>query len=281
MQVAVIQMNSGGGREQNVGRALALVDQAADQGAQFILLPEYMTFLGPYSEFAEMSESVPGPTTERLGAKARQHGIYLHGGSLIEKSADPHRFYNTSLLFDPEGELIARYRKIHLFDVNIPGQVSHTESKKILPGDDIVVVDLPEFKLGMSICFDLRFPELYLQMAVAGAEVLVVPAAFTRATGRAHWEILLRARAIENHACVLAAAQYGKDGASTWRHGRSMIVDPWGTIMAAAPEAGEAVLVVEVQREHILRRRQQMPVLEMRRTDIYGKYVNNLLDGRR
>ena len=271
MQVAVIQMNSGGGREQNVTRALALVDQAADQGAQFILLPEYMTFLGPYSEFAEMSESVPGPTTERLAAKARQHGIYLHGGSLIEKSADPHRFYNTSLLFDPIGELIARYRKIHLFDVNIPGQVSDTESKRILPGDDMVVVDLPEFRLGMSICFDLRFPEFYRQMAVAGAEVLVVPAAFSRATGRAHWEILLRARAIENHAYVLAAAQFGKDGASTWRYGRSMIVDPWGTIMAAAPEAGEAVLVVEVQRERTLRRRQQMPVLEMRRPDIYGK----------
>lgn len=270
MQVAVIQMNSGRRREENVARALALVDQAADQGAEFALLPEYMTFLGTYSEFAEMSESVPGRTTEQLGAKARQHGIYLHGGSLIEKSGDPNRFYNTSLLFDPGGELIARYRKIHLFDVNIPGQVSDTESKKILPGEDIVVVDLREFRLGMSICFDLRFPEFYRQMAVAGAEVLVVPAAFTRATGRAHWEILLRARAIENHAYVLAAAQYGKDGASTWRYGRSMIIDPWGTIMAAAPETGEAVLIVEVQREHILRRRQQLPVLEMRRLDIYG-----------
>ncbi len=271
MQIAVIQMNSGGTREQNVTRALALVDQAADRGAQFILLPEYMTFLGPYSEFAEMSESVPGPTTERLAAKACQRGIYLHGGSLIEESADPHRFYNTSVLFDPEGELIARYRKIHLFDVNIPGQVSDAESKKILAGDDIVVVDLPELRLGMSICFDLRFPELYRRMAVAGAEVLVVPAAFTRATGRAHWEILLRARAIENHAYVLAAAQYGKDGASTWRYGRSMIIDPWGTMVAAAPEVGEAVLVVEVQREHVQRRRQQVPVLEMRRPDIYGK----------
>ena len=271
MQVAVIQMNSGGEYEHNVARSLALVDQAADQGAEFMLLPEYMTFLGSYRQFAESSESVPGPTTERLAAKARQHGIYLHGGSLIEKSDDPHRFYNTSLLFDPAGELIARYRKIHLFDVNIPGQVSDTESKTILPGDDIVVVGLPEFKLGMSICFDLRFPEFYRQMAVAGAEVLVVPAAFTRVTGRVHWEILLRARAIENQAYVLAAAQYGKDGAGTWRYGRSMMVDPWGAIMAAAPEVGEAVLVVEVRREHSLRRRQQMPVLEMRRPDIYGK----------
>jgi deaminated glutathione amidase len=174
------------------------------------------------------------------------------------------------LLFDPQGRLIARYRKVHLFDVNVPGQVTDTESSVILPGQELVLAGLPEFKVGLTICFDLRFPELYRQLAVAGAEVLVVPAAFARATGRAHWEILLRARAIENHAYVLAAAQFGQDSAGHWRHGHSMIVDPWGSILAQAAEEGEEVLVADVDPHLVARRRQQIPVLQMRRPDVYG-----------
>jgi predicted amidohydrolase len=270
MRVAVVQLNSSGERDENVARALQLVDQAANQGTQFVLLPEYMTFLGAYSRYAEMSETVPGPTSRQLAATARRHAIYLHGGSLIQKTHLPDRFYNTSLLFDPQGELMARYRKVHLFDVNVPGQVTDTESHTILPGDSLTIAALPECNLGLSICFDLRFPEMYRQMAAAGAEVFVVPAAFARATGRAHWEILLRARAIENHAYVLAAAQYGKDAAGHWRYGRSMMIDPWGEVLAAAPEMGEQVLIADISREVVLRRRQQMPVLDMRRPDVYA-----------
>ena len=270
MRVAVVQMNSASERADNVARALGLVDRAVGEGAEFVLLPEYMTFLGPYARFPEMCEAAPGPTTGLLSAKARQHRIYLHGGSLIEKTSQPDRFYNTSTLFDPHGEMIATYRKVHLFDVNVPGQVTDTESRAVLPGDSLKLAALPELTFGLSICFDLRFPELYRQLAVAGAEAFVVPSAFARATGRAHWEILLRARAIENHAYVLAAAQYGRDATGHWRYGHSMIVDPWGQLLAAAPEEGEEVLVTEIRRDIVLSRRREMPVLSMRRPDVYA-----------
>jgi predicted amidohydrolase len=270
MRVAVIQMNSAAERDENVARALALVGRAAAEGAQLVALPEYMTFLGPYRRFAEMSEPVPGPTTDRLADAARRHCIYLHGGSLIERSPVAGRYYNTSTVFDPQGELIATYRKVHLFDVNIPGQVTDTESRAILPGDALRIVSLSQITLGMSICFDLRFPELYRALAAAGAEVFAVPAAFARATGRVHWEVLLRARAIENHAYVLAAAQHGQAVGGGWRYGRSMIIDPWGQVLAAAAEEGEEVLIADIRREIVVRRRHEMPVLTMRRPDIYG-----------
>lgn len=269
MRVAVIQLNSAAERDENVARALALIDHAATEGADLVILPEYMTFLGPYRRFAEMCEPVPGPTTERLSGAARRHRIYLHGGSLIERSPVAGRYYNTSTLFNPQGDLIATYRKVHLFDVNVPGQVTDTESQAILPGDALRIVPLPDISLGLSICFDLRFPELYRALALAGAEAFAVPAAFARATGRVHWEILLRARAIENHAYALAAAQYGQDAGGSWRHGHSMIVDPWGQVLASAAEAGDQVLTADIRRENVLRRRREMPVLTMRRPDVY------------
>ncbi len=270
MRVAVVQTNSASERAENVARASALVDQAVNAGAELVLLPEYVTFLGPHSRFAEMCEPIPGPSTDLLAAVARRHRIYLHAGSLIEEATPSGRFYNTSTLFDPQGELIATYRKIHLFDVNVPGQVMETESAAVLPGDSLTLATLPEITLGLSLCFDLRFPEMYRQLAVAGAEAFVVPAAFTRATGHAHWEVLLRARAIENHAYVLAAAQYGRDAAGLWRHGRSMIIDPWGQLLAQAPEEGEMVLVADIRRDLVLRRRREMPVLALRRPDVYA-----------
>jgi len=270
MRVAVIQMNAAGERDANLACVLRLIERAARQGAQLVILPEYATFLGGYERFAEMAETIPGPTTEHLAACARQHGIYLHAGSLLERSPVPDRFYNTSLVFDRQGALIVTYRKVHLFDVDIPGLVSERESRATLPGDTLCLVELPELVLGLSLCFDLRFPEMYRQMALAGAEAFAVPAAFTRATGRAqHWEILLRARAIENHAYVLAAAQYGRDAAGGWRYGNSMIVGPWGEVLAAAPEEGEHVLIADVQRSLVQRRRREIPVLSLRRPDVY------------
>jgi predicted amidohydrolase len=270
MRVAVVQTNSASERSENVARASALVDQAANAGAELVLLPEYVTFLGPPDRFAEMCEPIPGPTSDLLASVARRHRIYLHAGSLIEQTPFAGRYFNTSVVFGPQGELIATYRKIHLFDVNVPGQVTETESAAILPGDTLTLAALPEITLGLSLCFDLRFPEMYRHLAVAGAEAFAVPAAFARATGRAHWEVLLRARAIENHAYVLAAAQYGQDAAGHWRYGRSMIVDPWGQTIAQAPEEGETVLVADIQRDLVQRRRREMPVLALRRPDVYG-----------
>lgn len=273
MRVAVVQMNVARERTANLECALQLIERAARRGAQLVVLPEYATFLGSLERFPAVAETIPGPTTETLAACARQYGIYLHAGSLIERSSMPDRFYNTSLVFDPQGALIATYRKIHLFDVDLPALANEHESQVILPGDTLCLVQLPELVLGLSLCFDLRFPEMYRHMALAGAEAFAVPAAFMRVTGRAqHWEILLRARAIENHAYVLAAAQSGRDGAGRWHYGNSMIIGPWGEILAAAPEEGEYVLIADVQRTLVQRRRREMPVLNLRRPDVYTTF---------
>ena len=271
MRVAGVQMRSAAPRQENVKRAMVHIDKAAASGAELVVLPEYMTFLGAYEDFRENSEPIPGPTSESLAAKAQQHGIYIHSGSLIEQSSIDDRFYNTSILFGPDGEQIATYRKIHRFEVNVPGMVRDNESRIVLPGDELAVVALQELTLGMSICFDLRFPEMYREMAAAGADVFLVPAAFTRATGRAHWEILLRARAIENLAYVVAVAQHGQDLAGTWRYGRSMVVAPWGEVLAAAPETGDEILIVDIDRRKAAKRRRQMPVLTLRQPSVYQR----------
>ncbi len=271
MRVSVIQFNSSSDRATNVEKALQLVDRAAAQGAKFVMLPEYATFVGSYDQYDKNSETIPGPTFMAMAAKARQHGITIHTGSLIERSPRPDRFYNTSLLFNPKGELVASYRKVHLFDVDVPGKVTESESSVVMPGDHLVVVNLPEFCLGMSICFDLRFPELYRALALSGAEVLAIPAAFARGTGEAHWHILVRARAIENHAYVLAAGQYGADSDGHYCFGHSLIVDPWGVILAEAPAEEEAVLVADIDTAQVHKRRAQIPVLDVRKPDAYTR----------
>jgi len=276
MRVAVVQMNVTGDRDANLERALRLVEQAARRDAQLVVLPEYVTFLGDLERFADVAETIPGPTTETLAAHARRYGIYLHAGSLIECSPVTGRFYNTSLVFDPQGALIAVYRKVHLFDVDLPGLLSGHESRVIVPGDTLCLARLPDLVLGLSICFDLRFPEMYRRMALAGAEAFAIPAAFMRVTGRAqHWEILLRARAIENHAYVLAAAQCGRDAAGHWHYGNSMIIGPWGEILTAAPEEDECVLIANLERTLVQKRRSEMPVLRLQRPDVYATLGNH------
>jgi predicted amidohydrolase len=269
MRVSVIQMNSSLDRETNVAKAMRLIDRAAVEGAKFVMLPEYATFLGDYDQYDKNSENIPGPTYEAMAAKARQHGITIHAGSLIERSSQPDKFYNTSMLINPKGELLATYRKVHLFDVDVPGKITDKESSVVLPGDRLVLVNLPDFCLGMSICFDLRFPELYRPLALAGAEVLAIPAAFARGTGEAHWHILVRARAIENHAFVLAAGACGADLQGHYCFGHSLIVDPWGVILAEAPAEEETVLVADIDVSQVLKRRQQIPVLDVRQPDVY------------
>jgi predicted amidohydrolase len=200
---------------------------------------------------------------------ARSNNITLHVGSMLERSPDPSRVYNTSVVFAPNGEIVATYRKGHLFDINVPGEVEEYESRNIAPGDRLVITDAPGFELGLSVCFDLRFTEMYRRLSSHGATVLAVPSSFAVATGRVHWEVLLRARAIENHAYVIAAAQAGttKEGFSSFGH--SMIIGPWGEVLAESDIDGEDVVTATIDTREVDRRRSQIAVLALQRPDLY------------
>ncbi|MER3450558.1 MAG: hydrolase, partial [Chloroflexota bacterium] len=242
LTVGLVQVNSRADKAQNLAKVERFVAEAARLGAQLVALPEYVTYLGPKEAYPEVAEPIPGPTTERFAVLARCYGIYLLGGSILELSEEPGRYYNTSTLFDPEGRLIARYRKIHLFDVALTGEVAFRESEFIRPGSEVVTAAVFGRTVGLSICYDLRFPELYRALADAGAELIFVPAAFTMFTGKDHWEVLLRARAIENQCFVVAPAQVGRFEPNGWSYGRSLVVDPWGLVIARSSDV-EGVLL--------------------------------------
>lgn len=235
MRVAVCQMNARDDRAANLAVARGLLERAAEAGATLAVLPEYVDYLGP-SAGLPAPEPVDGEFAEFFAAAARELGLWVHAGSFHEAGPDPERTWNTSLVFDPSGALVATYRKIHLYDVEIPGRVSYQESRSVAPGKETVVAEIDGVPTGLSICYDLRFPELYRRLAIDGAKVLVVPAAFMLHTGRDHWEVLLRARAIENQCYVVAAGQIGDHDPGRTCFGRSMIVDPWGTVVAQAPD---------------------------------------------
>ncbi|TDA70465.1 MAG: carbon-nitrogen hydrolase family protein [Clostridia bacterium] len=260
MRVAAVQMSSGADKGQNLARAEELVREAVRQGAGLVSLPEHFSCLVPEAERPGQAEPVPGPTTAFLAALSRELGIYLHAGSLLEQAGEPGKCYNTGILFGPGGDILAAYRKIHLFDVSVGGHGYH-ESATTLAGEEVVAVPTPLTILGLSICYDLRFPELYRRLAGAGAGVLFVPAAFTMYTGKDHWEILVRARAIENQAYVVAAAQFGGS-----YFGHSMIVDPWGTPLAVAQER-EMVVVAAIDLAWLEKVRSDLPSLHNRRLD--------------
>ena len=262
-QVAAIQMVSGVSVEANLARAQDLIAEAVKAGAKLIVLPEYFCFMGRRDTdklaFAEAYGS--GPIQDFLSAQAKQHGIWLFGGTLPLKSEDANRIYNALLVFDPEGRCDHRYDKIHLFGYR-KGEESYDEAASIRPGKLAAsVVQTPLGKVGLSVCYDLRFPELY--RAMGSIDLIVVPSAFTYTTGSAHWEILLRARAIENQCYVLASAQGGKheNGRRTWGH--SMLIDPWGKVMACEPE-GEAVVLGEIDPARMDEVRTILPALQHR-----------------
>jgi len=257
---AAVQMSSGSDRPANLARAEALVREAAGRGARLVVLPEVFAWRGPRAEEAAVAEPIPGPTTERLAALARELAIHLSAGSLLEKTPDEPRAYNTSCLFDPHGTLVARYRKLHLFDVDLPGRVSVRESATRAPGDEVVAVPTGLGTLGLSVCYDLRFPELYRRLVRAGAEVLLVPSAFTFPTGAAHWEVLCRARATENQCYLIAPDQTGTSPHGFADYGESLIVDPWGRVLARASE-GEGVIAAEIDRAYLARVRRELPCL--------------------
>jgi deaminated glutathione amidase len=267
--VAAVQLSSGTDVTSNVETALGLIHEAAERGATYIQLPEYFNYLGPAKDQPSVAETIPGPTIEKIIDLAKERHVVIHVGSLLEKSSDKTKSFNTSVLVDRDGTVKAIYRKIHLFDIDVPDAHTQKESNVIVPGQSVVVADLATIKLGMTICFDLRFPELYRMLAVNGATVFAVPAAFNATTGRAHWEVLVRARAIENHAFVIAAAQVGTTAEGIATYGHSMIVGPWGDVLVESKKDGPDVIVATIDLEDVARRRSQIDVLQLRRPEIY------------
>ncbi len=267
--VAALQMRSGTDVEKNLLAATELVHEAADQGATYIQLPEYFNYYGPAKYFAEVAEDVPGVTTRVMGEVARERHVTLHLGSMLQRSLTPERSANTSVLLGNDGDIVALYQKTHLFDIDVPGEVSYRESSAIAAGPELVVAALEDFTLGLSICFDVRFPELYRQLALRGATVFAVPAAFSAVTGPAHWEVLLRARAIENHAFVVAATQAGTTDEGLATYGHAMVIDPWGAVLAQSNTAHEEVVLCEIDLAQVARRRGEIDVLALRRPELY------------
>ena len=264
---AVIQLNSTSDQEDNLRVAEKLIREAAAEEASLIVTPENTNFLGPHEEKVRRAEPLDGPTCSSFSSLAGELGVTLLLGSFNEIGPDENHCYNTSVLFGPDGAILATYRKIHLFDIDLSDDVRFVESATIAPGEEIVVCDLPAGTgLGMSICYDLRFGELYRRLVEQGAQIIAIPSAFTERTGRDHWRPLLQARAIETQCWVLAAAQTGRhdDDGLRQSHGHSMILDPWGKIVTEV-EQGVGFAVAEIDLEQVDRVRRSMPVSQHRR----------------
>lgn len=269
---AAVQLTSTSDEAANWESARRLIERAAAQGARLVATPENTNYLGPHEEKVRRAEPLDGPTVGRFAELARHLGIHLLLGSFNERSDEPSRCFNTSVLLGPAGQVLAAYRKLHLFDVDVPGGVRFAESATCKPGDPadpehgLVVADTPLGRIGLTICYDLRFGELYRRLADLGADLLAVPSAFTLATGKDHWEPLLRARAIETQCYVLAPAQHGRhdDGGLRESYGHAMIVDPWGLPVAVASD-GPGLAVAEVDLERVARVRHAIPVRQHRR----------------
>jgi len=259
-------MNSRQDKAANLAAAQEGIERLAERGVDLVVLPEMFNHIGSDPENAAAAESIPGPSTEWASAQARDKDIFLHLGSIIERRADGN--YNTSVVFDHSGQEIARYSKLHLFDIVLPDGSKYLESDAISPGDSIATFDCDGVVCGLAICYDLRFPELFRALALGGAEVILLPAAFTVATGMYHWEPLIKARAIENGCYVAACGMWGQWARGKQCYGHSMVVDPWGTVVAQCRE-GASTLAVDLDMDYLRSVRQRMPVLEHRRGDLF------------
>jgi nitrilase len=261
-RIAAVQMASGPNVEGNLKEAARLIAMAAEQGAALVALPENFSIMGmnERDKVGVREEAGSGPIQEFLAVSARRHGIWVVGGSVPLVSADAGKIRSACLVYDAEGRCVARYDKIHLFGFEL-GNESYREERTIEAGDEVVTIDSPVGRLGLSICYDLRFPELY--RAMGEVDILLVPSAFTETTGRAHWETLIRARAIENLAYVLAPAQGGYHVSGRETHGDSMIVDPWGVVLDRLPR-GSGIVVAGVNLAHLRRLRESLPALAHR-----------------
>lgn len=290
LRAAVVQMNTTEDVDANVATALRLIDESAARGARLIVLPEKFHYLGDRAGVARARLRLEGALMGRFAEAARSHRVHLVAGSVWEEAPGEEHTYNTSVLFAPDGRRSAYYRKIHMFDVNVGGH-AYRESDDCRGGDQIVAVTIHDWAsgsagggvtaaaspltLGLSVCYDLRFPELYRALVDLGAHVVTLPSAFTSTTGRDHWEVLVRARAIENQVFVVAANQYGKHGPGLESYGRSMIVDPWGLVLAQAAD-GEGIALADLDLGAVSRVRAAVPSLANRAPDAYERRV--LLD---
>jgi predicted amidohydrolase len=268
MRVAAVQLNSTADKARNLGAAEGLIRAAAADGAELVALPEKWNLLAPGEELVAGAEPLDGPSLTAARGWARTLGIHLLAGSISERVGDGEKPFNASVLIGPDGEDLAIYRKIHMFDVDAGG-VSYRESAHEQPGDEIVTAPVGDLIAGLTICYDLRFPELHRILAVRGARLITVPAAFTAVTGRDHWEVLLRARAIENAVFVLAPGQVGKAPPYFDSYGRSAIVDPWGVVLATAPD-GECFIAADLDLAGQERIRETLPALANRRPQAYA-----------
>ena len=269
MRAAAIQLNATADVDANVEVAGRLVRAAAaGEGAELVVLPEKWSLLGSGEQLAELAQPLDGPVIEAARGWARECGVHLVAGSVPERVAGRELLSNTSLLIDPAGEIAAAYRKIHMFDVDVGG-VSYRESERERAGTEIVSADAGGIELGLTVCYDLRFPELYRILALRGAQAITVPAAFTAVTGRDHWEVLLRARAIENQLFVVAAGQCGEAPPHFTSWGHSMIVDPWGRVLDLVA-GGEGFAIAEIDVSEIASVRERVPALANRRPGAYA-----------
>ncbi|MFA0834542.1 MAG: carbon-nitrogen hydrolase family protein [Methanobacterium formicicum] len=265
-QVALCQMKVVADKSENIARAISMIHEAAPN-SDLVILPEmwncpYQTSLFP--EYAE--ERGNSPTLDAISKSAKDDGVYIVAGSIPEKQDG--NIYNSCFIFNPQGEIIGTHRKVHLFDIDVPGEISFKESETLTAGNQITVVDTPLCKIGICICYDVRFPELLRLMVLEGAELIVVPGAFNLTTGPAHWKPLIQVRAVDNQVFMAAASPARDPDASYVAYGHSMVCDPWGTILKEAG-TGEEIIYATINREMIPKIRQELPLLLNRRSDIY------------
>ncbi|TMW63156.1 hypothetical protein Poli38472_002097 [Pythium oligandrum] len=280
-KIALCQILVGDNKEKNIAVAQDAVAKAASNGAKVISLPECWNSPYATTSFPQYAEEIPTkkealnsndhPSTFALSQLAKQHAIYLIGGSIPEK--DNGKVYNTSVIFSPEGEILAKHRKVHLFDIDVPGRITFKESDTLSAGNTVTVVDTPYCKIGVAICYDIRFPELSMLMKNQGAKVIVFPGAFNLTTGPAHWELLQRARAVDNQLYVAAAspARGPEGGYQAWGH--SSVVSPWGEVVATCGHT-EAIVYADIELENVDEMRRNIPVSVQKRTDLYSLVQN-------
>jgi predicted amidohydrolase len=267
MKIGLVQMNSRQDRAANLAAAEEGINKLAFQGVDLVLLPEMFNHLGTDPQNVAAAEEIPGPSTRWAQGQARDRGIFLHCGSVIERRDEGN--FNTSVVYNREGEEVARYSKLHLFDIVLPDGSAYVESQTISAGDQIAVFDCDGVIAGLAICYDVRFPELFRALAESGAELFLLPAAFTVPTGMYHWEPLIRARAIENGCYMAACGQWGTWARGKQCYGHSLVADPWGTVIAQCRE-GVDTLAVELDMSYLRSVRERMPVLKHRRRDLFG-----------
>ncbi|KAG7467201.1 hypothetical protein MATL_G00150790 [Megalops atlanticus] len=266
-RLAVVQLHVTKVKADNLSRAQKLVKEAAGQGAKVVVLPE--CFNSPYGTnfFTEYAEKIPGPSTQVLSEAAKENAVYLVGGSIPEE--DGGKLYNTCPVFSPDGTLLLKHRKIHLFDIDVPGKIRFQESETLSPGNSFSVFDTPFCKIGVGICYDMRFAELAQIYTKRGCQLLVYPGAFNMTTGPAHWELLQRGRAVDNQVYVATASPARDETASYVAWGHSTVVNPWGEVITkAGPE--EAVVYADIDLQYLSEVRQQIPISSQRRTDLYS-----------